>query len=672
MNILSPSGAARSRNRVESRLRRTHRITLRCEPLEQRQLLSADASAALLSSITAQTSLQVLPLAATGSTALTPQQIQNAYGVNGITFSGGGITGNGAGQTIAIVDAYNDPNIKADLAAFDSKYGLAAPPSFTVDNLGGTTTDPGWSLETALDVEWAHSIAPGANIVLVEASSASLSGLLSAVSYAGAVPGVSVVSMSWGTNEFYGEWNYINAFTTQAGHNNVAFVAASGDQGTWSGPSFPSVSPNVLAVGGTTLTLTSGNSYGSETGWTYSTGGFSGLDNGFQYGFSEPSYQTSALTGAGLNFGIRTTPDVSFNADPSSGVAVYDSVSYNGQSGWFQVGGTSAAAPAWAGLIAITDQGLATAGKGSLSTTQVLSDLYSLPSSDFHDITSGFNGYNATTGYDLVTGLGSPKSNLVVAGLLAANGVSGSAATVGSSATATVSAATSSGHRSDVVNTSNNGSPSGSGSSSGSISSGSLNSSTAISASISTSSVAVQGIAALPVQAAGTQLGVSHIQSVAQNATQISLSTAAPSSLGQSLQQSFDSSTRESGEPAEPSRLIDVVEPPRTPATAPRETPMPQPDPAQPPAVLAQPMLAYAKGDFDEALGPVNGSLRVRRIVPLPIQAADQEETNEARPTFGVSVLVGTAAVAAGYRFVLRGRDDQKMGRWWSARFPTT
>src|SRR5262249_7479850 len=205
---------------------------------------------------------------------------------------------------------------------------------------------PGWALETALDVEWAHALAPAANLILVEASSASLAGLFNAVTYAKNIPGVSVVSMSWGTNEFRGEGSYSSIFTTPAGHTNVTFVAASGDAGAWSGPTFPAVSPNVLAVGGTTLTLGSGNSYGSESGWTYSTGGFSGLDSDFQYGLAEPAYQTATLTAAGLNYGLRTNPDVSFNADPNSGVAVYDSVSYYGQSGWFQVGGTSAAAPA--------------------------------------------------------------------------------------------------------------------------------------------------------------------------------------------------------------------------------------------------------------------------------------------------------------------------------------
>ncbi len=677
MNISKPSGAVRPGTRVSSRWRRPRAAMLCWDSLEQRQLLSADASAAALSSITAQTSLQVTPLAAPGSTALTPQQIQNAYGINGITFSNGRITGNGAGQTIAIVDAYNDPNIKSDLAAFDSKYGLAAPPSFTVDNLGATTTDPGWALETALDVEWAHAIAPGANIVLVEASSTSLSALLGAVSYARAVPGVSVVSMSWGTSEFYGEWNYTNAFTSPAGHNNVAFVAASGDAGAWSGPEFPSVAPNVLAVGGTTLTTTAGGAYISESGWSGSTGGFSGLDNGYLYGFAEPSYQTATLTAAGLNFGIRTTPDVSFNANPSSGVAVYDSVAYGGQSGWFEVGGTSAAAPAWAGLLAITDQGLATAGQGSLSTTQVLTDLYSLPRSDFNDITSGFNGYSATPGYDLVTGLGTPKAQSLVAGLLSANGAGGSAAPVKSAASVTVGSSNSAGHRSGVVNTTNNGSASGTGSLSGSISVGALNTSTATPASLIAAPIGFQGLATSPAQATSTQLSVSNTQAVSQNAAAPSVSTSMSSSLGQSLLQPVSSIVVESTGSTEPSRLVDLVEPSQAHQTAPRERTAPETDlngepaPKQPPVEPDLPILDRTKGDFDQALEQMIGNLLVGPVTPARIRIADPEETDEAKSNFSVAAFVGISAVAAGYRFILRGGDDRNRRRWWSARFPT-
>jgi subtilase family serine protease len=315
--------------------------------------------------------------------------------------------------------------------------GLSAPPSFTVLNLGATATDAGWALETALDVEWAHAIAPDANIDLVEASSDSLAALFGAVSYASNLAGVGVISMSWGTSEFAGETQYDSVFQTPAGHENVTYVAASGDTGASDGVEYPSVSSDVLAVGGTTLTVSSDGTYVSESGWSGSTGGFSMYE-------SEPPYQTSTLESVGLSDGVRTTPDVSFNADPTTGVSVYDSVAYNGQSGWFVIGGTSAAAPAWAGLVAIADQGLATGGVGTLSTTEVLTDLYSLPSADYNDITTGSNGYSATAGYDLVTGRGTPKADQLIAGLLAANGVSEVSTTTTSSDGSSVSTTSSS------------------------------------------------------------------------------------------------------------------------------------------------------------------------------------------------------------------------------------
>ena len=129
------------------------------------------------------------------------------------------------------------------------------------------------------DVEWAHAVAPGANIVLVEAPSATLSGLFSAVNYARISTGRHRRLDELGIDRVLGESAYDSIFTTPAGHTGVTFVAASGDSGAWSGPMYPSVSPNVLAVGGTTLTLAADSTFGSETGWSDSTGGFSGFDS---------------------------------------------------------------------------------------------------------------------------------------------------------------------------------------------------------------------------------------------------------------------------------------------------------------------------------------------------------------------------------------------------------
>ena len=375
-----------------SRIAGRHRVRLRVELLEDRSVPSV----------------------------YTPSQIRHAYGFDQITFANGAIVGDGSGQTIAIVDAYDDPFIFSDLHHFDQTFGLPDPPSFVKAMQVGTRANAGWAGEIALDVEWAHAIAPGANLLLVEARSSSLSDLLSAVDYAASQPGVSVVSMSWGAGEFSSEHALDSHFVTPAGHRGVTFVASAGDDG--SPPIWPAVSPNVLSVGGTSLHLTSSGNYLSETGWSGSGGGVSRFE-------SKPGYQTFVATGNTS----RTNPDVAYNADPNTGVYVYDS--FNG--GWFAVGGTSAGAPQWAALVAIADEGRAIAGKGSLDgPSQTLYALYRIAQSSastyFHDETSGNNGFAAKAGYDDVTGNGSPVANRVVSALVgwAGTGATGSVAPV--------------------------------------------------------------------------------------------------------------------------------------------------------------------------------------------------------------------------------------------------
>jgi len=347
-----------------------------------------------------------------------PQQISQAYGFNQIYFNNGTIKGDGTGQTIAIVDAYNQPNIASDLHTFDVTYGLADPPSFRVVNQNGganlPAADQGWGLEISLDVEWAHAMAPGANILLVESNTNSYSDLFTAVNYARYQPGVSVVSMSWGGGEWSSESFFDPDLTTPAGHAGVTFVASSGDSGSSGAPEFPSASPNVLAVGGTQLTTDAAGHYLSEVGWNGSGGGVSTAEG-------QPSYQQSTVN----TRGFRAVPDVSYNGSSNSPFAVYDTSSYGG---WLQVYGTSAGAPQWASLLAIANQGRALAGKVTLDgPSQTLPALYQLPQSDFHDVASGSNGaYWAAPGYDLVTGRGSPLANLVVAGLVSVGGSSSS------------------------------------------------------------------------------------------------------------------------------------------------------------------------------------------------------------------------------------------------------
>jgi autotransporter-associated beta strand protein len=328
-----------------------------------------------------------------------PSQILGAYGYNNIKI--GSSAGTGAGQTIAIIDAYNEPSINTDLATFDAAYGIPAPPSFQVLNQSGGTALPAnnatWYVEEALDVEWAHAVAPAANIILFEANGSDYYDLTYAVDTARNLPGVSVVSMSWGGSEFSGEPYYDYHFTTPAGHAGVTFLAASGDYGA---PAlYPAVSPNVIGVGGTSLT-TNGNGYGSEIGWAGSGGGPSINE-------TEPSYQDGVQ-----NSGQREAPDVAFDADPSTGVPVCV------QGNWGAFGGTSLACPCWAGLIAIADQARAGLGEAPLDgPSQALPALYQLPSNDFNDITSGNNGHPAGPGYDMVTGLGTPVANLLVPAL---------------------------------------------------------------------------------------------------------------------------------------------------------------------------------------------------------------------------------------------------------------
>jgi subtilase family serine protease len=356
-------------------------------------------------------------------TTYTPSQVRHAYGFDQVIFTdkaGKKHLADGSGQTIAIIDTYDDPSIFHDLAAFDAKYGLpnndtSGKPILTKYRFGSgkSPEDPAWSQEIALDVEWAHAIAPEAHILLVEAKSTGLSDLVQALGYARAQKGVSVVSMSWDGAEFPSETKYDYLFTTPKGHiggngvtGGITFVGATGDTGAPSG--WPAVSPNVLGVGGTTMRLNKSGAWSAEYGWDFSGGGVS-------YYEREPYWQQRLAP----NVGYRTAPDVAYDANPNTGFSIYDSVPLNGRVGWQTVGGTSGGAPQWAALIAIADQGRAFAGKSSLDGgTQTLPGIYKLPGSDFHDISTGNNGYLASPGYNAVAGRGTPVANKVIPGLV--------------------------------------------------------------------------------------------------------------------------------------------------------------------------------------------------------------------------------------------------------------
>lgn len=228
-------------------------------------------------------------------------------------------------------------------------------------------------------MQWAHAIAPGAKILLVEASSNSFTNLLAAEDYAKIH--AQYVSNSWGGPEFSGENGYDSHFV----QSNVSFFVSAGGNGLPA--EYPSSSPNVISVGGTTLHF-SGSTLTSETGWSGGGGGCSGYETATS---AQSTFSQYGQVNCG---GKRATPDVSLDADPASGVSVYDSTRYNGQKGWFQVGGTSASAPMWA-------------ARSAVAGTVVDSSYVYGSSIPYRDITSGNNGASCLVDYDLCTGRGS-------------------------------------------------------------------------------------------------------------------------------------------------------------------------------------------------------------------------------------------------------------------------
>lgn len=314
------------------------------------------------------------------------------------------VTANPAGgsKTIAIVDAYDDPTAANDLAAFSTQFGLPAP-NFQVVYATGTKPPQditgGWEGEESLDIEWSHAMAPNADIILVEAKSNSNVDLFAAVKVASnlvAAAGGGEVSMSWGGAEFKFERFWDSYLQTP----KVVYFASAGDS---AGTEYPSASPFVVSAGGTALSmsLVTGN-FQLQLAWLNTGGGVSAYE-------PVPSYQSGFQ---GLTF--RATPDISFDADPDTGVWVYDSTPwYAGgtvfggpKHPWLIVGGTSVAAPSLAGVVN-------TAGTFAASTNAELTTIYNSASTGaFTDVTYGvcgfYDGFIAGPGYDLCTGLGSP------------------------------------------------------------------------------------------------------------------------------------------------------------------------------------------------------------------------------------------------------------------------
>ena len=369
-----------------SRTLHTHVLIFRPSAAESNPLLDDNA---------------VLPAARTGSGpsgSFLPTDLYTAYGV----------PSNGGAGIIAIIDAYDYPNALSDFNTFCGIAGLAKETSTNVLSSSNkvlqvvyasgrkSPVDPSPStdnanLESALDIQWAHAMAPKAKIILVLGRSLSYYDLLiTAVNRANNIPGVKQVSMSFGSSEFSSEYFYDRYFQK----SGIVYFASTGDTG--GSISYPSCSPYVVGVGGTSLTTGTSQVYVSESGWSGSGGGASSV-------YSVQSFQ-SGVKANGVALTRRSVPDLSFLADPTTGALAV----LNG-SGYI-VGGTSLACPCIAGIVN-TKQSNYTSSQAQLTAlyTNYKSANYSTL---FHDITSGTAGsFSTYTGWDFVTGVGTPKTD---------------------------------------------------------------------------------------------------------------------------------------------------------------------------------------------------------------------------------------------------------------------
>ena len=300
----------------------------------------------------------------------------------------------GAGQTVAIVDAYDNPKVAADLAAYRKAWGLppctAATGCFRkVNQRGGTTApeaDPEWGLEIALDVQAVSAACPRCRILLVEADSPDLDDIGAAENRAVAM-GAKVVSNSYRAGEFGAMAAIGRKYYT---HPGVSVVASSGDEG-FTAASFPAVWGNVIAVGGTTLT---------QRGTSWSEKAWAGAGSGCSAYVAKPVWQVDT------HCRMRTTADVSAVADPNTGLAVYDTYGLGPYNGWVVVGGTSLSTPLISGMIGLAGNGAAVASPRYLYQHR----------GGLKDVVGGSNGFcggdylcTGKKGYDGPTGLGSPR-----------------------------------------------------------------------------------------------------------------------------------------------------------------------------------------------------------------------------------------------------------------------
>jgi subtilase family serine protease len=359
---------------------------------------------------------RTVPLACFGA-----DTIRAAYGIQPVLDKG--ITG--AGRTIVIIDAFQNPTLETDVARFDSFWGLPALKLTKYAPFGVPAYDAtskvqlSFSLEIAIDVEWAHATAPDAAIVLVQAKSEKDTDLVNATSYAIRHNLGDVISQSFGEAEMCAGENLIerqHELFQEASERGITLFASSGDKGaarqSCDGNSLvlsvstPASDPNVTSVGGTHLVASGTGAYQSETAWNTAKGASGG---GFSTLYGRPVYQAPFQP----NRKARGVPDVAYNADAASGFIVV----WMGRGA--VVGGTSGGTPQWAGIGALADQA---AGHrlGSLNKSLYRIAMNGAHNLAFHDVTTGINtfggisGYTAGPGWDAVTGLGSPNvANLI-------------------------------------------------------------------------------------------------------------------------------------------------------------------------------------------------------------------------------------------------------------------
>src|SRR3954451_7364034 len=342
------------------------------------------------------------PAAASWTSGYGAADLQAAYALTSAAST------RGLGATVAIVDAFDDPTAAADLGVYRNRMGLPSVttcartstsiassdptrPCFAKVNQSGGTHYPrqnlGWAQEISLDVDMASAICPRCNILLVEASSNSFNNLATAVSYASKLSGVVSISNSYGGSDS----SHIAAYEQAATTYHKAVTASTGDNGY--GVEAPASFSHVVAVGGTHLVRNSSARGWGETAWNGAGSGCSTAN--------ADAWQDNAVTGCTR----KANADVSAVADPNTGVAVYDSTSYQGYVGWLVFGGTSASAPIIASVYGLANDFGSSAGQWSWSHA-----------SSLNDVTSGSNGScstaqwcNARAGWDGPTGLGTPN-----------------------------------------------------------------------------------------------------------------------------------------------------------------------------------------------------------------------------------------------------------------------